>query len=337
MKDKNNLADGQADGASESATEKIENSSGAAAKTATANPTQKIIVRGLFKKYLIITIGCVIYSLGISLFVQSADLTSGGMTGVALIINNLTGFNTGYLVILLNIPMVVLGFIFLGWRFMVATTYATTLSGLLIRLFDFIFGEKVLNCLPFTDTPVVNAVCGGVLFGAGLGLIFRMGSCTAGTDIIVKILRKKFRHIKTGVFSMILDFIIVGSSLFVTNYDIDKLFYSIVLVVVFTFMFTRVLYGGDSAQLVFIITSKDKAEIIRRCILTEVDSGTTCLEGEGGYTGEEKKILLCVIKPYSYPHLRDVVAREDKSAFMVVTSANEIYGYHYKDQDAEEM
>ena len=304
-------------------------------------PDKKTVVRALIKKYVILTIGCLLYSLGISLFVEPANLTAGGMTGISLIINSLTGFNTGYLLIILNVPMVIIGFIFLGWRFMVATAYSTAASGLMMRLWEHVFGDKVLDCLPFTHNPIVNCVIGAVLFGIGMGVIFRMGASTAGTDIIVKILRKKFRHIKTGMFSMIIDLIVVGTSFF-TNaaitgaYDVDKLFYSILLVVVFTYAFTRVLYGGDSAQLIFIITDKEKAEQISTRILKEVDSGVTFLEGEGGYTGDAKKILLCVIKPYLYPHLRDVVAREDKSAFMIVTSANEIYGYRYKNQDDEE-
>ena len=307
-----------------------------------AIPDKQTFVRAIVKKYAIITLGCLLYSLGISLFVEPANLTAGGMTGISLIINKLTGFNTGYLIIILNVPMVIIGFIYLGWKFMASTAYATVLSGLLMRLWDFIFGENVLNWLHLTDSPIVNAATGAVLFGIGMGLIFRMGSSTAGTDIIVKILRKKFRHIKTSMFSLLTDLVIVGSSFFTNaiaegTFNLDKLFYSILLVVVFTFIFNHVLYGGDSAQLVFIITGKEKAEQICKRILTDLDSGVTYLDGEGGYTGDEKKILFCVVKPYLYPHLRDVVAKVDKTAFMVVTSANEIYGYHYKNQDDEEL
>ena len=307
-----------------------------------ANLDKKQMVHALIKKYAIITLGCLFYSLGISLFAEPANITAGGMTGISLIINKLTGFSTGYLIIILNIPMVIIGFIFLGWRFMTSTAYATAVSGLMMRLLDFVCGESVLNCLPFTDNILVNSVVGGALFGIGIGIIFRMGSSTAGTDIIVKILRKKFRHIRTSMFSLLTDLVIVGSSFF-TNaivdgyYDVDKLFFSVLLVVMFTILFHKVLYGGDSAQLVFIVAGKEKAEQICKRILSEVDSGVTYLNGEGGYTGEEKKVLFCVVKPIVYPHLRDVVAQEDKSAFMVVTSANEIYGYRYKNQDDEEL
>ncbi len=303
----------------------------------TTAPDKKTVALAVTRNYLIITLGCLLYSLGITLFIEPANLTAGGMTGISLIINKLTGFNTGYLLIILNVPMIILGFIFLGWKFIVSTGYATVVSGLLMRLWAFLFGEKVLNVLPFTESIIVNAVIGAVLFAIGMGLIFRMGASTAGTDVIVKMLRKKFRHIKTSSFSMITDLIIVGCSFFTTNYDIDKLFYSVLVVVVFTYVFKRVLYGGDSAQMVFIITNKEKAEQICTRILKEVDSGATYLYGEGAYTGDEKKILFCVVKPYLYPHLRDVVAQEDKSAFVIVTSANEIYGKHYKNQDAEEL
>lgn len=308
----------------------------------TSAPDKKTVALAVTRNYLIITLGCVLYSLGITLFIEPANLTAGGMTGISLIINKLTGFNTGYLLIILNVPMIILGFIFLGWRFIVSTGYATVVSGLLMRLWEFLFGEKVFNVLIKLEeisktNIIVNAVIGAVLFAIGMGLIFRMGASTAGTDVIVKLLHKKFRHIKTSSFSMLTDLIIVGSSFFTTNYDLIKLFYSVLVVVVFTYVFKRVLYGGDSAQMVFIITNKEKAEQICKRILKEVDSGATYLYGEGAYTGDEKKILFCVVKPYIYPHLRDVVAQEDKSAFVIVTSANEIYGKHYKNQDAEEL
>ena len=306
-------------------------------------PDKKAMARTFIKKVAMLILGCLLYSLGISLFIEPANVTAGGMTGIALIINQLTGFNTGYLVIILNVPMVIIGFMFLGWRFMASTAVATTLSGLMMRLWDFVFGEKVLNCLPFTDSLIVNTVIGSVLFGTGVGIIFRMGASTAGTDIIIKILRKKFRHIKTSMFSLLTDLVVVGTSFLINlfkysiDYSIETMFYSVLLVVVFAVMFNRVLYGGDSAQLVFIITGKEKAEQICKRILTEIDSGVTYLDGEGGYTGDAKKVLFCVVKPYIYPHLRDVVKQEDKSAFMVVTSASEIFGNNYKNQDDEEL
>ncbi|MDE7084354.1 MAG: YitT family protein [Clostridia bacterium] len=306
-------------------------------QNAAAKPSKKKIALNVFIRYLIITLGCLLYATGISLFVEAADLSSGGMTGISLIINSVTGFPTGYLYIILNVPMFILGLIFFGWKFLLSTSYATVVSGLLMRFGKFALHNWIKQ--PFTQNVLINAVVGGVLFGVGMGLIFRMGASTAGTDVIVKILRKRFRHMKTGMISLITDMIIVGCSLFIPSEGnkFDRLFYTALHVVVFTLVFDWVLYGGNSAKTVFIITVKDKYQQIVDRILKEVDTGATVLDAKGAYTNEDKVMLMCVVKPFLYPRLRDVVREEDKKAFMIVSSAKEIYGEGYQNPDAEEL
>ncbi|MDE6850551.1 MAG: YitT family protein, partial [Clostridia bacterium] len=276
-------------------------------QNAAAKPSKKKIALNVFIRYLIITLGCLLYATGISLFVEAADLSSGGMTGISLIINSVTGFPTGYLYIILNVPMFILGLIFFGWKFLLSTSYATVVSGLLMRFGKFALHNWIKQ--PFTQNVLINAVVGGVLFGVGMGLIFRMGASTAGTDVIVKILRKRFRHMKTGMISLITDMIIVGCSLFIPSEGnkFDRLFYTALHVVVFTLVFDWVLYGGNSAKTVFIITVKDKYQQIVDRILKEVDTGATVLDAKGAYTNEDKVMLMCVVKPFLYPRLRDVV------------------------------
>ncbi|MDE7257451.1 MAG: YitT family protein, partial [Clostridia bacterium] len=306
-------------------------------QNAAAKPSKNKISPYVFIRYLIITLGCLLYATGISLFVEAADLSSGGMTGISLIINSVTGFPTGYLYIILNVPMFILGLIFFGWKFLLSTSYATVVSGLLMRFGKFALHNWIKQ--PFTQNVLINAVVGGVLFGVGMGLIFRMGASTAGTDVIVKILRKRFRHMKTGMISLITDMIIVGCSLFIPSEGnkFDRLFYTALHVVVFTLVFDWVLYGGNSAKTVFIITVKDKYQQIVDRILKEVDTGATVLDAKGAYTNEDKVMLMCVVKPFLYPRLRDVVREEDKKAFMIVSSAKEIYGEGYQNPDAEEL
>ena len=299
-------------------------------------PNKLSAVLAQLKKYALITLGCIIYSLGISLFIEPANLSSGGMTGISLIINAVSGIPTGLLLIILNIPVFIIGFIFFGWAFLLSTGYATTVSSLLMTLWSHIFGAEGIDILPLTDNVIVNAVTGGVLFGAGMGLIFRMGASTGGTDIFVKLLRRRFRYMKTGMISMTTDMTIVLCSLFV-HPDLETLFYTALSVVVFTLMFDFVLYGGNTAKMVFVISSGEKAEKICNRVLNEVDSGATFIDAQGAYSRENKRILLCVIKPFLYPRLRDVVKEEDKSAFMIVSSAKEIYGQGYKNQDDAEL
>lgn len=301
-------------------------------ETAPVQSKSKIVLN-LIIKYLVITLGCILYAAGISLFVEPAELSSGGMTGISLIISKVTGFYSGYLYIILNIPMFVLGLIFFGWKFLVSTSYATIVSGLLMRFGKFALYNWFKH--PFSQNVMINAVIGGVLFGVGMALIFRMGASTAGTDVIVKLLRKKFRHLKTGMISLITDMIVVGCSFFV-NFDFDKLFFTALHVVVFTLVFDFVLYGGNSAKTVFIITAREKCENVVRRILKEIDTGATLLDAKGAYTNADKVMIMCVVKPFLYPRLRDVVHEEDKHAFMIISSAKEIYGEGYQNpEDAE--
>jgi len=309
-------------------------------------------VRATVIKYLIITLGCVLYSLGIALFISPANLSSGGMTGISIILHALVPkVDQGAWLIILNVPMIALGWKFFGWRFVVSTGYATILSATFMWILNTVFGESCLNILPFLPLTIdlgektitnvsamlISATVGGTLFGVGMGLIFRMGASTAGTDIIVKILRNKFRHVKTGTISMTSDVIIVLCSLFVTNYDMEKLFYTILSVAVFTLVFDLILYGGNSAKTVFIISDSAKGEKISARILKELDTGATLIDATGAYTRKDKIMLMCVVKPYLYPRLRDVVKEEDKNAFMIVSSAKEIYGQGYKNQDDAEI
>lgn len=306
-----------------------------AVRTAT---DKKKIVLNIIKQYAIITLGCIIYSAGIALFIEPARLSSGGITGISIIVHHyIPAVEQGIWLIIFNVPMLILGLIFFGWKFIVSTGYATVLSALLMTLWKTIFGANGLDILPFAGSDlIINAVIGGVLFGIGMGLIFRMGASTAGTDVIVKLLRRKFRHLKTGMISFCTDIIIVMGSLFIKA-DLQTLFYTALSTVVFTLTFDWVLYGGNSAKLVYIITDKVKYETIIDRLLKEVDTGATVIDAEGAYTKEDKIMLMCVVKSFTYPRLRDVVKEEDKNAFMIVSSAKEIYGEGYKDQNAEEL
>lgn len=303
--------------------------------TAATKTSKKKLALSVLRQYAIITLGCIIYSLGISLFITPANLSAGGMTGISIIFSTFIPIPQGIILVILNIPMLILGLIFFGWKFLVSTGYATVGSSLLMTLWEYLIGDKVYRLA--NNNILVGAVAGGVLFGVGMALIFRMGASTAGTDVIVKLLRKRFRHIKTGMISLVTDMIIVCCSLFVNGYNLEKLFYTALSTVVFTLVFDWVLYGGNSAKTVFIITAKENYKKICDRILKEVDTGATVVDAKGAYTQEDKVMIMCVVKPFLYPRLRDVVHEEDKKAFMIVSSAKEIYGEGYQNPDAEEL
>lgn len=292
----------------------------------------KAVIIKYLKKYAVIILGCIIYSLGVALFLDVNELASGGATGIAIVLNYLTDFSTGWIILIMNIPLLILGLIFFGKDFAVSTIFATVLSSLLIELWSIVFAPV----LPLTENILIASVVGGGLFGAGLGFIFRMGSSTGGTDIIVKLLRKKFRSVRTGLISFGIDTLIVIFSAFVYR-DFDLICYTIISIIAFTIAFDAVLYGGNSAKLVFIITDEDKIDAIKQKILNELDISATLVDGQGAYSGQNKCVIMCAIKNILYPKLHDVVRDVDPNAFTIVSSAKEIYGEGYKNHNDQEL
>lgn len=301
--------------------------------------TKKVVLK-IFKDYALITLGCIIYSFGIAMFLDVNKIAPGGISGIATVINGVLngaageelniGMNiTGILIIVINIPLLICGAVIFGKKFTVSTIYATVVSSLLIELWNFAFDG-------YTEDLFLSALAGGALMGIGLGLIFRMNGSTAGTDIIIKLLRRKFRYIKTGVISLMIDFVIMAIA-FAVFQNFKLACYTLIAIVVFTVLFDLVLYGGNSAKFSYIITTEERSAVICDRILKELDISATCVDGKGAYTGNDRRIIMCAAKNYLYPRLRDIVKEVDPGAFMIVSSAKEIYGEGYKDHFDEEL
>lgn len=178
-----------------------------------------------------------------------------------------------------------------------------------------------------TTDPLLAALVGASLMAVSLGLVFRAGATTGGTDIIIKLLRLKFPHLKTGSLFLLTDAIIVTASAFVFQ-DIDTALYAGVVVFINSVLLDLVLYGRDGAKMFFIISECHEA--IGSRLLEELDISATYITGSGAYTGVEKKVILCVVKKPLSPKLEEIVRQEDPKAFTIITSASEIYGEGYK-------
>lgn len=276
--------------------------------------------------YAVITAASVLYGIGVSLFLDPNNLAPGGATGIAVILNRLTGVETGTLYFMINIPIVLLGIWKFGWKFFVSTAYAVFVSSIFTNFFA--------KFPAVTDDPLLAALAGSVVVAIGIGLIFKVGATTGGTDIIIKILRLKYKHIRTGVLFFVTDFIIVSTSGLIFR-NFNTVLYAMIAVVLTGRVLDIVLYGADEARLIYVISSQP--EKIAGRLLDEVDSGVTYLNGEGGYSNEKKKVIMCVTKKQQAPRLEEIVKQEDPSAFLIVTSANEIYGEGYKNLFAERL
>lgn len=275
---------------------------------------------------ILIAVAAAIYAVGISLFLDPNNLAPGGVTGISVILNRLSGIETGTLYFLLNVPIVLLGIWKFGWRFIMKTAYAIVLTSFFTNLLT---GYGAL-----TDDPLLAALAGGVLIAVGIGLVFKAGATTGGMDIIIKIIRQKYKHLKTGFLFQCTDMVIVAVSGFIFR-DLNIALYALIAVLISGKALDYVLYGGDEAKMVYIITSKPQE--VGKKILEGLDVGITYLHGRGGWTGQEKQVIFCVVRRQLGPQIEEVVKEEDPSAFLIITSASEIYGEGYKDLFAETL
>ncbi len=275
---------------------------------------------------LVIFIASGIYGAGISLFLDPNNLAPGGVTGIAVILNRLSHMETGTLYLILNIPLILLGIWKFGWRFMARTAYAIVMTSFFTNLLS-PYGAV-------TSDPLLAALAGGVLIATGIGLIFRAKATTGGMDIIVKMIRRKYRHLKTGFLFQCIDMVIVAASGFVFK-DLNIALYALIAVMITGRTLDDILYGKDEARMIYIVT-KDPARVGRR-LMEEIGVGATYLKGRGGWTREEKDVIFCVVRKQLAPRVEETVKQEDASAFLIVTSANEIYGEGYRDFFEESM
>ena len=181
---------------------------------------------------------------------------------------------------------------------------------------------------------LLSGVVGGALMAVGMGIVFKCGGTTGGSDILVKLLRLKYRHLRTGTLFAITDTIIVAASALVFK-NIENALYAGIALAVSSIVLDLVLYGPDEAKSVMIIS--DRAEDVAKRILQELDIGVTYLQGRGAYSGADKQVLLCAMRKTLFPKVRQIVQQEDPAAFMIVSNATEIFGEGFKDHFTEEI
>lgn len=283
------------------------------------------------RSFLLITAGSLIYAAAISFFLDPNRLVPGGISGIAIMINHMVDWlGTGTVIIVLNIPLLIAGLIKFGKSFLFSTVYATLLSSTIVDLLD-AFASPIL---PLTDDLLLSALAGGALLALGLGLVFRGGGTTGGSDIIIKFIRLKYKHIKTGSIFLLVDSFVIAASAIVFR-DIEIALYAAISLFVSSRVLDLVLYGADGAKLVYIIS--DRSDEIAERLLRQLGLGVTSLEGKGAYTGRDKRVLMCAAHKQSFPKIRQIITDVDDMAFMIVSSAQEIFGEGFKNYRSNDL
>lgn len=285
-------------------------------------PTRKTWIKLLKNepKYLFYdVVGGFLYAFAISYFAQGANFATGGVTGIALIINHFTGSPLGLLTVLINVPIVMASFFFLGSIYLLRTTQTLLIQAVLMDLLLPLFGHY-----DGTGTRAILAVIfAGALSGIGLAMVYQQGSCTGGSDLIIMSMHKTHPHLSVGTITLLIDGTIVTCGAFAFGH-IDAVLYGFLFTAISTYFMDRVMTGVLAGK-VLLITS-DKGEELARVLMARFERGGTLLHGEGAYTGSPKKILLMALSNKELPKVRRMAQEVDPKAFIIVLSYNEARG-----------
>lgn len=261
-------------------------------------------------------LGCIVFSLGFNLFLAPNGLNAGGISGLALVVVELLDFGSvGLYTALVNIPLFALAGLKVGKRF-----FWASLAGMLITSVTI----DALAFLPRPETePLLAALYGGVICGLGLGFVFSAGGSTGGSDIIVRLMKLKWRNVPIGIFTTAFDLVVAVLTGLVFA-DASKALYSGVSIFVVGRVIDIVVYRFDYSKVAMIISKKhdDIAEGINK----KLDKGVTYLQGQGYYSGNETKVILTAVKRQQLADLKELVVGIDPNAFIIVQEAHQVLG-----------
>lgn len=261
-------------------------------------------------------LGSLIFALGFSVFLVPNDMSPGGISGLSLVAVELLGFGSvGTLTILINLPLFILGGLKIGRRFFVGSLLGMLLSAVLIDAFS-------LLALPAVE-PLLAVLYGGAICGFGLGIVFVCGSSTGGSDILVRLLKLKYRHVPIGQISMCFDAIVAVLTGLAFR-DVTKALYTGITVWVCGKVIDAVVYRFDYSKVALIISKEYEA--IAEAIGRKLDRGATFLHGEGSYTHAQTKVILTAVKKQQITELKELVVELDPNAFIIVQEAHQVLG-----------
>lgn len=269
---------------------------------------------------LFIVLGSFLGSIGVNMFLIHASLLSGGVTGVALILQYIFKVQAGYVILILNIPLFILSLKKLNRRF---SLYS--LVGILTFSISLILTHPISNILNIND-KLLYCIYGGVVNGVGFGLVFSHRGSTGGFDIISMLIRKKYSSYNIGKISFGINLIIVAISAFI--FGLPTALYTLIAMFTTSVVLDNVVKGLNQSKAVLIITEKE--EEVAELIMKRLHRGVTCIYGEGGFTKVKKKIIYCIVPLSQVPELKAIIVNADDKAFLSILDASEVQGKGFK-------
>ena len=263
-----------------------------------------------------IVVGSIMFAVAYDVFLEPNSIAPGGVSGVAMVVNHVfPAAPTGILIIAINLPLFLLGRKVEGRAFLIKSVCGTVVSSVAI---DLLKGRWT-----YTDDPIMAALFGGVIMGAGLGIIMLRGATTGGSDIAGRLLALKFPSLSVGRLMFIVDTGVILLAAVVFGH-INYALYAIVALYVSTAVLDTIIYGADSARVAYIITPK--VEEVVRAIDRELDRGATLLHGEGSHSHRPVEVILCAIRRSQIGGLKRICREIDPASFVIITETHEVLG-----------
>ena len=270
----------------------------------------------LLAEYFLIGIGTLFLAMGLQFFFFPNKIASGGVTGLALVINSLFGFSTGLFVAISNLILFALAFIVISGHFGFKSIYATVLLSFFLSVFEKYYPNYTITKDIFLATVFGSAIC-----ALGITIIYLYEASTGGTSIIARIINK-YCHIGYGMSSFIVDAIVTLLAIFAFGVELGLV--GLLSVYVTGFITDKFIEGFNSRKQIMVITSNK--DLVLNYILKDFDRGCTILKGIGGYSGTEKDILLTIIERRQFIQLRKFLKMHDPTAFVTVTDTTKVFG-----------
>ncbi|MGG3912947.1 YitT family protein [Rossellomorea vietnamensis] len=281
---------------------------------------KKIPLKEVVKRAFLITVGAVIMAVGLEIFLVPNQVIDGGIVGVSIMLSHITGIKLGLFIFILNIP-----FFFIGYKQIGKTFAFSTLYGIIVLSISTTFLHPVAA---FTQDILLASLFGGIVLGIGVGMVIRYGGSLDGTEILA-ILSSKRLPFSVGEIIMFVNLFILASAGFVFSWD--RAMYSLLAYYVAFKLIDITIKGLDESKSVWIIS--ENYEEIGDALLHRLGRGVTYLKGEGAFSGDDKKVIFCVITRLEEAKLKDIVAEHDPSAFLAIADIAEVRGGRFKKKD----
>lgn len=283
------------------------------------NLLENIITKDRVVRFIMVLLGTFIYSVSVNIFLTPHKLIAGGVTGIAIIIEYITSIPSGIFVFLINIPLFIMGIKTLDKEFGIFSIIGMSSMSLFLLL------TKNISNLYTIDDILLSTLCGGILCGIGMGIVFKSRASEGGTDIISVIIKKKY-GMKISTVTFIINILIVFMGTFIGSVEIA--IYTIISMYLKSAAMDKIIEGLDTKKIIFVVTNEP--EKVKETILEKLGRGVTILKGEGAYTGENKKVIYSVMSTSQLAKGREFIRKIDSRAVITVMNVDDVEGKGFK-------